>query len=118
MPTKTNDRRSGGIDDEQAVSGVFELLSARRRRFALHYLTTQVGAVPVSEVADQIALWERDHTRDGYERICTSLVHVHLPRLTDAGIVEYDPERETIELRERATVLTPYLDLAAEVDLR
>lgn len=118
MTTKIDDAEAAGRDAEQTVTGIFELLSDRRRRFALHYLLTQVGATEVSDLADQIALREGNHTQDRYERICTGLVHIHLPKLVDAEVIEYDPERESIELRERAAALTPYLDLAAELDLR
>nr|WP_254840780.1 hypothetical protein [Natronomonas marina] len=70
----------------------------------------------MSDLADQIALLEGEHTHEHYERICTSLVHNHLPKLTDAGIVEYDQEREVVDLRDRATDVLPYLDLAASAD--
>lgn len=118
MPTKTDNAKPVSIDDEQTVTGIFELLSDQRRRFALHYLATQVGAIDVSDLADQIALMEGNHTQEHYERICTGLVHIHIPKLDDAAVIRYDPERETIELSEQAAVLTPYLDLAAETDLR
>jgi len=116
MPTTTDDGSSGSIDREQAVSATFKLLSHHRRRVALRYLATQAGTTSVSDVADQIALLEGEHTRDRYERICTSLVHSHLPVLADAGVVDYDRDREVIELRDRATDLQPYLDLAADAD--
>lgn len=110
MPTKTTDSSPESIDAEKAVSGVFRLLSHHRRRIALKYLATQTGTTPVSDVADQIALLEGEHTRDRYERICTSLVHAHLPVLADAGAIEYDPDREVVELRDQGTDVLQYLD--------
>jgi hypothetical protein len=111
MPTTTDDNSPGSIDDEQAVSAVFKLLSHHRRRVTVQYLATRVGTTAVSDVADQIALLEGEHTRDRYERICTSLVHVHLPVLADAGAIEYDHDREVVELRDQATNMLQYLDL-------
>lgn len=111
MPTKANDDSPGRIDREHAVTAVFKLLSHHRRRAVIQYLSTQAGTTAVSDVADQIALLEGEHTRDRYERICTSLVHSHLPMLADAGIVNYDPSREVVELRDQATEILPYLDL-------
>jgi hypothetical protein len=113
MPTKTDDSSPGSIDAEHAVSAVFKILSHHRRRVAIQYLATQAGTTSVSDLADQIALLEGEHTRDRYERICTSLVHSHLPLLADAGVIEYDTNREVVELRDRATDILPYLDLAA-----
>lgn len=106
----------GGTDDDLDTTRLFELLANDRRRLALHYLTQTVGAVHVGDLADQIALWEGDHTHEHYERICTSLVHIHIPKLTDAGVMQYDPEQETVELLEVADQLVPHLDLAAPAD--
>jgi len=114
MTIKTNDNTPGDIDAEQAVSGVFKLLSHHRRRIAVQYLATQVGTTSVSDVADQIALLEGEHTRDRYERICTSLVHTHLPKLADGGAIEYDPDQEVVELRDQAAGMLPYLEVAAD----
>jgi len=115
MPTEADDDSPRSIDAEQTVSGVFRLLAHHRRRAAIRYLATQAGTTPVSDVADQIALLEGEHTQDHYARICVSLVHNHLPMLSDAGVVEYDQEREVVALRERAGTVTSYLDLAADV---
>jgi len=110
MTTKTTDSTPGTIEAEESVSEVFKLLSHHRRRVALRYLATQAGTTPVSDVADQIALLEGEHTRDRYERICTSLVHAHLPILVDAGVIKYDHGREVVELRDQKTDILQYLD--------
>ena len=112
MPTTTDDSSSGSIDAEQAVSEVFRLLSNHRRRIAIRYLATQTGTTSVSDLADQIALLEGEHTHGHYERICTSLVHAHLPMLADGGAMEYDRDRDTVELRDQAMDMLPYLELA------
>lgn len=107
---------SGSIDSDLSATTIFELLANERRLLALRYMAQSVGAVTVGELADQLALWEGEHTKEQYERICTSLVHIHLPRLTDAGVVHYDPERGTIEMRKAADQIKPYLDLAGPAD--
>lgn len=110
MPTKADDSSPGSIDSELAVSAVFKLLSHHHRRFIIQYLATQAGTTPVSGVADQVALLEGEHTSDHYERICTSLVHTHLPILANAGAIRYDHEQEVVELHDRATEMLSYLD--------
>lgn len=99
-------------------STIFSLLAEERRRYTLQYLGRRVGAVPLGEVAEQIALREDDPSRDRYERVITGLHHIHVPRLCDAGVIRYDPERETLKRLPAADKLTPYLDLAAAADLR
>lgn len=112
MPTNTDDSCPESINAEKTVSALFKLLSHHRRRIAVQYLATQVGTTSVRDVADQIALLEGEHTRDRYERICTSLVHAHLPMLADGGAIEYDPDQEVVELRDQAAGMLPYLELA------
>lgn len=110
MPIKANDSSPGGIDSEIVVSAVFKLLSHHRRRFIIQYLSTQAGTTPVSGVADQIALLEGEHTSDNYERICTDLIHTHLPMLADAGAIKYDHDREVVKLHARGREMLSYLD--------
>lgn len=114
MPTTTDESSTRSIDAENAVSAVFRLLSHHRRRVTIEYLATQAGTTAVSDVADQIALLEGEHTRDRYERICTSLVHMHLPMLAEAGAIEYDPDREVVKLRDQGRDMVPYLERAAD----
>ena len=114
MPTEAEDSKPESIDTELALSAVFKLLSNHRRRITVQYLSTQVGATPVSDVADQIALLEGEHTHDRYERICTSLIHTHLPMLADSGAIEYDQDEETVTLREQATDMLPHLEVVSD----
>ncbi len=114
MPTETDDSSPESIDTEQTVSALFKMLSHPRRRIAVRYLTTQVGTTSVSDLADQIALLEGEYTQDRYERICTGLVHIHLPMLADGGAIEYDRDRQVVELCHPATDMLPYLDLATK----
>lgn len=107
---------TGRTDGDLPTTTIFELLADHRRELALRYLTSAVGAVPLRELADQIALVEGEHTRRRCEQICTSLVHVHLPKLADADVARYDPSKETVELQATADQLRPFLDLAAPPD--
>jgi hypothetical protein len=103
---------AGSIDSDLSATTIFELLTNERRQRALQYLTQAVGAVPISDLADQLTLLEGDHIREQYERVCTSLVHVHLPKMADAGVVQYDLARETVNPQEAIEQITPYLELA------
>lgn len=119
MKTKTPNSVTNSTDDfDLPPATIFGLLSNDRRRYALHYLSRKVGAVAIGELAEQIAIREGEPTYDRYERALTGLHHVHLPKLTDSGIVRYDAERETVELLEAADQLAPYLKLAAPEDVR
>lgn len=119
MRTETTDPATSSIDTaELSPTAIFDLLADDRRRYALHYLSRKVGAVPLGELAEQIALHEGDPTRDRYDRILTGLYHCHLLKLTDAGIVRYDPDRKTVALRDEDERLAPYLKLSVADDLQ
>lgn len=82
------------------LDSLFGVLADRRRRRLLAYLAgTDDGVATVSELADHVAADDADP-----ERVTVSLHHAHLPRLEDAGIVEYDARSETVRYRGDPTV--------------
>lgn len=101
---------------------VFDVLKNRRRRHALHYLKQQDGPVELSELAEQVAAWENESTVEGIsaaerKRVYTALYQSHLPKLDDAGIVEYNQSRGIVTLSERAEELDVYLELVSQDDI-
>lgn len=117
MSIKNDDNRYESIDDEHSVSAVFKLLSHYRRRVAIQYLAAQVGTTSVVDLADQIALLENKHTDNHHARIFVSLIHNHLPKLDEAGVVEYDQDQAVVKLSDQATDARSYLDLVADADM-
>ncbi|MCU4924906.1 ArsR family transcriptional regulator [Halobacteria archaeon AArc-dxtr1] len=94
---------------------IFELLKNRRRREVLVYLLEAEGTVTLGELAEQIAAWENDTevnalSSDQRKRVYVALYQTHLPKMDDAGIVEYDQDRGLIELSDNADLLMMYLD--------
>ncbi|WP_458208302.1 DUF7344 domain-containing protein [Haladaptatus sp. NG-SE-30] len=92
----------------------FEILTNARRRYALTYLRSQADAVSIGELAEAVAAWEHDTTTDlvsSKERksVYTSLYQTHLPKMADAGVVEYDRQRGIVELADTADELDDYL---------
>lgn len=75
---------------------VFDILSNRRRRFAIHYLMgIDDGTADVDGIAERIAGWERESadaaSDDSHERrVLMTLTEIHLPKLADANVVDYD----------------------------
>ncbi|ELY97239.1 hypothetical protein C482_13960 [Natrialba chahannaoensis JCM 10990] len=100
-----------GSDDAATTDTIFDLLSDWRRRAVLRYLDGHGGTdqVPLSDVADHVVL-----AADGQDtgalaatgdallgtrkRIHISLRHTHVPKLADAGVLEFDPESNTVAL--------------------
>ena len=89
---------------------IFELLADERRREALYALYRREDPVPVADLAEEVA----SAVAVGPEHVANSLHHVHLPKLADAGIVEYDVEAKTVRLADAFDRFHRYLHMAAK----
>ena len=111
--------RSGTHSNELSFDGVFDLLSDRRRRLALHALSRRDGAVTVAEVTEQVATWERGGERPSdrhVDRVRRSLRGGHLPMLAERDLIEYaDGAGEVRYLGH--PVVEEYVEHVAPVDL-
>ena len=90
------------------------LLSESERRYLLYQLAENRGANLEDVVAD-VAAWEHDvHPsrieKEHRQRLYVSLVHNHLPRLEDYGIVEYDLRSGDIVLADGFEDIKPLLE--------
>jgi hypothetical protein len=77
----------------------YRLLSAERRRELLELFDERSGHLELDSLATEIA--ERSDELDAtdaaaVERVAVSLHHVHLPKLNDAGVLEYDSRARRI----------------------
>ena len=111
-----------GVTEELSRDLVFDVLKNKRRRYALHYMRHADGSVQLSELAEQVAAWENDITVEAItaaerKRVYTALYQSHLPKLDDAGIVDYNQNRGIVELSSAAEQLDVYLDLDAQPDI-
>ncbi len=72
----------------------FELLSHRYRRYVLHFLATRPNGVStrreLATVVSESVHDEADPTESDVNRIATELHHVHLPKLADSNVLDYD----------------------------
>lgn len=98
---------------------VFSLLSVERRRRTLEYLRRTNDGTTLSELAEEIAADENDVpvdliSSDQRKRVYIALYQSHLPKLDDAGVVEFEDDRGSVELAGNAVELFPYLDLDPE----
>jgi len=94
----------------------FDVLSHARRRFVLVCLATYDDPLTLPDVADELAVFEYDArlpeiSAEHVAAIRTDLYHVHVPRMADAGLVEYSQERELVALADAAEELVSHLDL-------
>jgi len=98
---------------------LFDVFKDQRRRFVLHRLHTSDAPLSIDEVATEIAAWERGRPVDDVdetqvERVEVTLRHVHLPKLIDARVVEYDPHSEAVSMTGQGAPLEALLGVVAD----
>ena len=106
-------------DDDLSLDVIFDILSVERRRHTLEYLLTESEQTTLGDLAEHIACLENekdlvDLSSQERKRVYVGLYQSHLPRMDGAGVVDFDPDRKTVELGANAAQLTPYLELATE----
>jgi hypothetical protein len=89
------------------------LLAESERRYLLYQLATERRG-NLDELVSEIAIWELEEGEattdtDLQQQIYVSLVHNHLPRLADHGIIEYDLRSGDVVLGDGFDEIRPLL---------
>ncbi|WP_323192742.1 hypothetical protein [Halostella sp. PRR32] len=107
--------------EESDVSNVldttFELLARERRRTVLYCLRASDGQLSLSELVDRVAEREAAESApdDDQQETAISLSQVHLPKLADAGVIEYDRQEQLVE-HEGDPFVETFLDRADKIE--
>ncbi|ELY61157.1 DUF7344 domain-containing protein [Natronolimnohabitans innermongolicus] len=85
----------------RTIDDAFGLLADQRRRLLLEVMRTYGEELTLPDVAEEVAVREtgRQVPNISAERVhetYLSLYHDHLPRLVDAGLLEYDQEGDLV----------------------
>ena len=102
--------------EEIRLDVIFDILKNQRRRHVLRYLREN-ETTTLSDLAEHVAALENDKdvrslTSSERKRVYVGLYQCHLPRMNDAGVIDFDSDRGRIELRDTADQLDEYLDVA------
>lgn len=107
--------------DSMSLDETLSLLASRQRRYLLYGLSLYTKPVPLARLTDTVTELEYGTPAENYadERltIYTGLYHNHLPRLVDAGVVEYDQSDDTVDVGPNAPDIVPLLESTVEHDL-
>ena len=82
-----------------SLDAVLELLANIQRRAILSRLHDESDhAVSLQDLVTHLVRLEADQIGEqpGYDHIEAIILHVHLPKLADAGVVEYDAQSEQL----------------------
>ncbi|EMA11822.1 MULTISPECIES: DUF7344 domain-containing protein [Haloarcula] len=108
--------------DELSRDDAFEMLSNRRRRYAIQFLSGTPGPTSLSDLAEQVAAWENETSvaeisASERKTVYTSLQQFHLPKMADMGVIEFDQREGDVRLTESAADLDIYLELVDRYDI-
>jgi len=106
---------------EPTEQEVFDILSNRRRRYALYALADD-DAATIGSLAEQIAAWENectvtDITSAERKRVYTALQQSHLPKLERTGLVSFDRESGRVRPTDTVEEMDIYLEIVGEEQL-
>lgn len=91
-----------------SVDTALDILASARRREVLRYLFDEADRPRErSELVDKMA----DEAAADPASLEAALAHHHLPRLADAGVIEYDHRSGSVRLDDTADDLRPLLEL-------
>lgn len=105
--------------DVLSLDVVCELLANQRRQYVFACLLDHRQAITLTDLAEDVAIREKERPfteipEEAVQTIATSLYHAHIPKLVDAGAVEYDQERDLVRVSETTDLVERVLSLAAD----
>ncbi|EMA01112.1 hypothetical protein SAMN05443574_101545 [Haloarcula vallismortis] len=109
------------VPDSLPLDDRLSLLSSHYRRYLLYGLSQYTTPVSLAVLTDTVTEFEHgtpvEQYRDERLKIYTALYHNHLPRLVDAGVVQYNQSEDLVDIGPNAPALVPLLESTIEHDL-
>ena len=101
--------------NELTLDVVFDILRNERRRLVLESLEDQGGSTTLSDLAEHIGAIENGKSPTALnaqerKRVYVGLYQCHLPKMDDAGAIEFEKNRGTVELGPYAETYYQYLE--------
>lgn len=110
---------TNGVNHDIDADDLFDVLSERRRRRIIEEVLQRDDRAAVDDVVETVVEREmngHDDREDLRSQVTVSLHHVHLPKLNEAGLIDYDPSVETIGMTDTTPVAEPHLASIGELD--
>ncbi|WP_049926604.1 ArsR/SmtB family transcription factor [Halopiger goleimassiliensis] len=99
-----------------SLDALLDILANERRRYLLEYLWDQPGNVGSFEAATKYTITkvgQKRGSQPNHDDIQVDLQQHHLPKLADAGVVEYDVRSQTIRYHEHERLESLYESVRA-----
>lgn len=108
--------------EELPQDTVFDLLSHQLRRELIRCLQKYEEPITLADAADELAVATHDATSlteidpETVKRIYMDLYHMHIPKLAEYAIVQYDQEQDLLFSTDRIDQLRSYLERGSPND--
>ena len=121
--TTSEDEQSEESQETLPKDVQYDILKNRRRRLVLGYLSEEEDPASLGTLSEHVAGIENDkHPRklDSQERkrAYVGLYQCHLPRMHDAGVIDFNKDRGVVETGPHAEQLLPHVEEDEEDDQR
>ncbi len=115
--------RGEATADSDSLDALFAALADPRRRTILDVLSHQFGPIHVETLARELGADERDVPESEVstgtvDRMLARLHHVHLPRLSAAGLIEYDVAEQRVAYEGHPELRVPWTHSVLEPSFR
>ncbi|ARS90615.1 DUF7344 domain-containing protein [Natrarchaeobaculum aegyptiacum] len=122
VPTPDEPGDRTGADPTLTEDELFEMLSNQRRRYILQELIRRGESIEIGELSQEIAAHEdglavEDVTSSDRKRVYTALHQSHLPKMDNAGVVDFDRDRGTVEPTPTLEDVEIYMDVVRGRDV-
>ncbi|MGQ4556054.1 DUF7344 domain-containing protein [Halobellus sp. GM3] len=122
-PTVESSSDSSTTDEsapKPSLDVIFDVLRNRRRRLVLQAIEDRDGSTTLSELAEHIGGIENGKSPTALnaqerKRVYVGLYQCHLPKMHDAGAIEFDKDRGTVERGEIAEQYHEFLEREVDV---
>jgi len=109
----TDEEPTARTPDSGTLDTIHDLLSHQRRRSAIAVLDKH-GSIALADLAEEVTRHEREvpiteTSEEEVLRVYLSLWHVHIPKLAEADVVEYDQETDMVGLGEYGDQVREFL---------
>ncbi|WP_276255532.1 DUF7344 domain-containing protein [Halomontanus rarus] len=100
--------------EDTSVDGILELLSHHRCRAILDLLLTHDRPLTLTDLRNEVVEKEQgteitEISSKQVRQVHISLYHVHIPKLEEKGVINYDSSRNLVEPTKELSQLEPFL---------
>lgn len=110
-PQRRETANGAAFTPDLSLDVAFDILADGRRRAVLSYLLKGDDRADLEDLATHVTSVE---PTGGAKRATATLHHLHLPKLADAGLINYDEDRKIATAQDLIRNLEPYLEWARQ----